>query len=108
MKVGRNADGATLNRRGAEEDRTARRVPRSAKVSEVVLNHRQRALLASALKDPDRAYTVASYQAAHTITYPTALGDLNALVGAGLLLKQRVGKANEFLVAPDLGRRLAL
>ncbi|PTS79819.1 Fic family protein [Stenotrophomonas sp. HMWF022] len=91
-----------------QEDRAARRVLRSARVGEVVLNHRQRALLANALKDPDRAYTVASHQAAHTITYPTALSDLNALVGAGLLIKQRVGKANEFLVVPDLGRRLAL
>ncbi len=41
-------------------------------------------------------------------TYPTALNDLNVLVGAGLLLKQRIGKANEFLVVPDLGKKLAL
>jgi Fic family protein len=90
------------------EDRVARRLLRTAKLGDVALNHRQRALLANALKDPDRTYTVASHQAAHTITYPTALKDLNDLVEAGFLHKDRVGKYFEFFVIPDLVGRLAL
>lgn len=90
------------------EDQAARRVLRKAKFGDMVINHRQRALLANALKDPDRTYTVASHQAAHTITYPTALKDLNELTSAGLLAKDRVGKAFEYFVLPDLSGRLAL
>lgn len=90
------------------EDKAARQMLRTAKLGNVSLNHRQRALLANALKDPDRAYTVASHQAAHTITYPTALKDLNDLVQAGFLAKDRVGKAFEYFVLPDLAGRLAL
>lgn len=89
-----------------EEDRVARRVLRTAKVNGMVLNHRQRALLANALKDPDRPYTIASHQSAHTITYPTALGDLNSLVAAGLLHKQRIGRAFEYMPAVGLSRIL--
>jgi len=91
-----------------EDDRLARRLLRTVKLGAVALNHRQRALLANALKDPDRVYTVASHQAAHTITYPTALKDLNDLVEAGFLTKDRVGKAYEFFVIPDLVSRLSL
>lgn len=90
-----------------EEDRVARRVIRGARIGDLALNHRQRALLANALKDGDRAYTVSSHQAAHIISYPTALNDLNALVEAGLLDKQRVGKAYEFTIPVDLGQRLS-
>lgn len=90
------------------EDQAARRMLRSAKLGDSAINHRQRALLANALKDPDRTYTVASHQAAHTITYPTALKDLNELVSCGLLDKERVGKAFEYFVLPDLPGRLAL
>ena len=65
-------------------------------------------MLANAVQDPDRTYTVASHQAAHTITYPTALKDLNGLVTAGLVSKERVGKASEYFVLPGLPERLAL
>lgn len=95
-------------RKKHEEDREARRMLRTARLGENSLNHRQRALLANALKDPDRTYSVASHQAAHTITYPTALNDLNTLAKAGFLGKDRVGKAFEYYVMPDLSRRLAL
>ncbi|WP_026144113.1 Fic family protein [Xanthomonas sp. SHU 199] len=89
-----------------QEDRLARHVLRKAHVGDAVLNHRQRALLANALKDPGRPYTVAGHRSAHTITYPTALGDLNSLVAAGLLYKQRVGKAFEYYPVPGLARML--
>lgn len=89
------------------QDNAARKVLRNARIGDLVLNHRQRALLANAIKDGDRPYTVAGHQAAHTITYPTALNDLNSLVAAGLLLKTRVGKAHEYVAAPDLRERLS-
>lgn len=90
----------------SEQDRAARRVLRKAQVAGIELNHRQRAILANAIKDPDRGYTVATHQAAHQISYPTALGDLAALVDAGLLEKHKVGRANEFVPAPDIATML--
>ncbi len=91
-----------------KESVAARQVLRTAKFGDTPLNHRQRALLANALKDPDRSYTIASHQAAHQVTYPTALNDLNGLVAAGLMTKVRIGKSNEYLAVKDLGEMLAL
>lgn len=93
--------------RKTEQDRAARKVLRGAKLGDRVLNHRQRALLANALKDPDRPYTVAGHIAAHAITYPTALSDLNALVEADLLYRRRVGKGFEYFAAANLHKRLS-
>lgn len=92
--------------RKSEEDKKARLLLRNAKVGGIAINHRQRALLANAIRDPDRAYTVAGHQAAHTITYPTALNDLNSLVASGLLEKSRIGKASEYVPVPDIANRL--
>jgi len=94
-------------RRKQAADRSARKVLRGATVGGVHLNHRQKALLANALKDPERAYTVASHQAAHTITYPTALGDLTGLVSAGLMMRERAGKAFDYWPVADLSARLS-
>ncbi|KAF1719242.1 Fic family protein [Pseudoxanthomonas wuyuanensis] len=90
----------------SEDDRRARALLRNATVGGISLNHRQRSLLANSLRDPDRAYTVASHQAAHSITYPTALNDLNNLLAAGLLQRIRVGKAHEYFPVVDLPARL--
>jgi Fic family protein len=90
------------------EDQAARKVLRNARVGELVLNHRQRALLANAIKHQDRSYTVAGHQASHTVTYPTALTDLNTLAKAGLLVKHRIGKAYEYMPVGDLRQRLAI
>lgn len=92
--------------RKSEQNKQARRVLRTAQVAGIHLNHRQKALLANAIHDPDRAYTVATHRAAHQISYPTALTDLSALVDAGLLEKHRIGKANEFVPVPTLARIL--
>ncbi len=89
-----------------EQDRRARRVLREAQVAGIELNHRQRALLANAIRDPDRAYTVATHQAAHQISYPTALSDLTALVEAGFLERHRVGRAHEFVAVPAIAMLL--
>lgn len=88
-------------------DRKAIAVLRNAKVGGVLLNHRQRALLAHALKDPERSYTVASHQAAHAVTYPTAMHDLNQLVEAGLLEKARVGKSNLYFPLGDVSNLIS-
>ena len=92
----------------SEEDKKARKLLRVATIGGLTLNHRQRVILADALTDPDRTYTVSSHQAAHTITYPTALNDLNALVASGLIKRQRIGKAFEFFAAPDMAKKLGV
>ncbi len=62
------------------------------------LNHRQRALLIDALRQPDSAYTIAGHQTAHRVTYATARADLMDLVRLKLLEKSKNGKA--FLFEP--------
>jgi Fic family protein len=90
------------------EDSAARKVLRNSKIGGMTLNHRQRSLLANALKDQERTYTIASHQAAHTITYPTALNDLNSLHKAGILHRVRAGKVFEYYAVADLRKRLSV
>lgn len=92
--------------RKSEQTRQARRTLRTAQVAGVDLNARQKALLANAINDPDRAYTLATHRAAHQISYPTALADLSKLVEVGLLERHKVGKAHEFVPVPALADRL--
>lgn len=92
--------------RKAQENRRAEALLKSPYVLGRNLNHRQRALLAHAIRAQDRSYTVASHQASHRVTYPTALNDLNDLVAAGLLSRERIGKANYFFPVSDLAERL--
>lgn len=96
-----------IARKGAE-NRRAQQLLRGASVAGENLNHRQRSLLADAIYNPDREYTVASHQTAHRVTYPTALSDLNSLMDAGLLSRQKHGKAFYFYPAPDLSERLSV
>ena len=93
--------------RKSEETRRAETLLKSPYILGKNLNHRQRALLANALRSPESSYTVASHQGAHRITYPTALNDLNDLASAKLLRKERVGKANYFSPTTDLAERLS-
>ncbi|MBL0165545.1 MAG: Fic family protein [Xanthomonadales bacterium] len=93
--------------RKSEETRRAETLLKSPYILGKNLNHRQRALLANALRSPESAYTVASHQGAHRITYPTALNDLNDLASAKLLRKERVGKANYFSPTTNLAERLS-
>lgn len=92
--------------RKTEQDRRARRLLRQTQVAGVALSHRQRALLLNAINDPEHAYTVATHQAAHQISYPTALADLTALVDAGLLERHKVGRAHEFVAVPAMAAML--
>lgn len=70
------------------------------------LNHRQRALLLNALRNPGKAYTIAVHQGAHDIAYDTARSDLVGLVDAKLMQRDKLGKAHVFVARPDLADKL--
>jgi hypothetical protein len=69
-------------------------------------NHRQVALLSHALRHSDHPYTVKSHSKSHNIVSETARTDLLGLESKGLLIKQRVGKAYEYVPVRDLGEQL--
>ncbi len=70
------------------------------------LNHRQLALLSSAIKTPDEIYTVASHAKAHRITKQTARSDLKALSKYKLLEERRLGSSATFRAAKQLPKLL--
>lgn len=69
------------------------------------LNHRQRLLLAHALRHPNATYTIDAYRREHGVVYQTARTDLLSLADAGLLKKKEVGRKLVFTVAPALLKR---
>jgi Fic family protein len=73
-----------------------------------ILNHRQRALLAHALRDSSVTYTIGSHQAAHAVVYQTARTDLLDLAGRGLLDQTKEGGKFVFAVPVDLTARLRM
>ena len=66
------------------------------------LNHRQRALLARALKDPEAVFTVEGHRATEGVAYATARGDLLELADRDYLKKRKQGKAFVFVPSPKL------
>ena len=60
------------------------------------LNHRQRALLQSAVRHPLQSYTIAGHASAHRVTYLTARSDLAKLVELRYVRTERVGKSNRY------------
>jgi len=70
------------------------------------LNHRQKALVLHALKNPGKDYTIAGHRASHDVVYQTARTDLLSLVDQGLLQLTKVGKTLIFHPPPDLEQRL--
>ncbi len=54
-----------------------------------LLNHRQRDLINSALKNPNNIYTVREHQTVHNVTYQTARTDLFEVVEMGLFEKRK-------------------
>lgn len=70
------------------------------------LNHRQRALLLNALKNPGKAFSIEVHRRTHDTAYQTARTDLLGLVEAGLMKQHRQGKAYVFVARPDLAARL--
>jgi Fic family protein len=69
-------------------------------------NHRQLALLGSAIRNPDLSYTFRSHAASHDVTHETARNDILPLVADGFLLQRRSGRNYAFSPPQDLPRRL--
>lgn len=96
---------AYLARKGRER-RQAEALLRPASRLGAVLNHRQRALLLSAVRRPDNRYTIAGHQGEHRVTYATARADLLGLVRLKLMRKGKQGKAFVFHPVADLAQKL--
>ena len=69
-------------------------------------NHRQKALLSHALRNPNAEYTVNSHQNSHVINNQTSRNDLNALVKAALLESSKIGRTSYFRPVKDLRLKL--
>ena len=69
-------------------------------------NHRQRALLSRALRDPGTVFTIESHRSSHNVAYATARSDLLDLADRGYLVQVRSGRLFEFLPAPAIRERL--
>ncbi len=67
-----------------------------------VLNHRQKALVAHALRQPGHEYTIESHGRSHQVVYQTARTDLLGLVDLGLLEQTKAGKSYRFFAVPNL------
>jgi len=72
-----------------------------------VLNHRQVALVAHALKNTNELYDIRSHQMSHGITYQTARTDLLGMEELGLLEKFKRGKAYVFQSPQDINGRIS-
>lgn len=88
--------------RKAEEVASLERLSRSSGV----LNHRQQALVAHALRHPSGEYTFESHQNSHGVVYQTARTDLLDLEKRGLLAKKKRSKTFVFRATDDLEARL--
>lgn len=66
------------------------------------INHRQKALIAHALKHPAGIYSIESHGRSHDVAYATSRSDLLSLAELKILDKYKVGKAFKFRVAEDL------
>lgn len=93
---------AYLARKGRELDALHKRMREHD-----TLNHRQRALLAHALRHPDARYTIESHRRSHQTAYATARADLLALAAQGLLREGKEGRRMLFTVPRDFEQRLA-
>jgi len=71
------------------------------------LNHRQRALLVSAVEHPENIYTFQTHMNTHGVVYQTARADLLDLQKLGLLAMHKSGKKFYFTTVSDLVNRLA-
>lgn len=70
------------------------------------LNHRQQALLAHALRNPDAEYTIEGHRRSHEVVYQTARTDVLGLAAKGLLRQSNRRKPMTFTVPSDLASRL--
>jgi Fic family protein len=72
----------------------------------LALNHRQKALLAHAVKHPRQMYTIRSHMVSHGISYLTARADLWALARLNLLDSQQSGRSLHFFAPNNVLARL--
>lgn len=70
------------------------------------LNHRQLALLSSAVRDPAQRFTIKAQQRIHQVAYQSARTDLLGLEESGLLTRAKFGREFVFTPANDLSDRL--
>ena len=91
-----------LDRKAAQVRRLDRLLAPSAR-----FNHRQKALLAHALRHPCARYLIRAHGRSHGVAYDTARTDLLELADFQLLSKRQEGRAYVFGVPEQLERRLA-
>jgi Fic family protein len=70
------------------------------------LNHRQRELMAHALRHPRQEYSIESHRQSHNVVYQTARRDLLDLEERGYLRRTKRGQEFIFRAVPDLEQRL--
>jgi Fic family protein len=93
--------------RKAKEQRGIERILRESPSLRGKLNHRQKALLAHAMKHPGAIYRIEDHQKTHNVAYDTARIDLLELAELSLLEKAREGRAFTFMAPSDLPEKLA-
>lgn len=91
-----------LNRKAAQVRRLDKMLARSAR-----FNHRQKALLAHAVRHPGARYSIRSHGRSHGVAYDTARNDLLELANFELLSKWQEGRTYVFGAPEKLERRLA-
>lgn len=69
------------------------------------MNHRQRALIAHALRNPTQRYTIQSHKNSHRVAYATARADLLTLADKRMLEKHKQGKKMVFVPSKRLAMR---
>ena len=69
-------------------------------------NHRQLAILSSALRNPGTRYTIKSHQRSHNVVYDTARTDLLELAEKSLLVSHKSGRTYQFSAPSNLEARL--
>jgi Uncharacterized conserved protein len=80
-----------LNQKIREQEQVSLRL-KDLQTHGKLINHRQTALLAHALKRPQEPFTIESHQRSHQIAYATARSDLLELVSLGLLEERVQGR----------------
>ena len=93
--------------RKSDQIRRAERDVRLAWKTRLVLNERQLALLAHALRTPNASYTLGSHRNSHGIAYETARQDLRSLVEDRLLSQHKRGRRFVFIPSANLLERVA-
>ncbi len=94
-----------LNRK-AKEQTQIEHLLRTSPALRAPLNHRQRALLAHALRHPGENYKIEAHQRSHGVVYQTARTDLLSLAELGLFESFKEGRSFVFVPVKDLERRL--